>query len=166
MIIVSNFLKGGIAGTNNANFGTGYGGDMQFRLNAGDICEVGFRISSVTGSPTSAKVEAKWQFAPLILRGLDEDTVSSVTGRQWFDVRKSDAGWADQFVDEHGHAVSDWPEFIFDAAAGDTTPRYVVRKIKVPSLFLVRATMRFTLSGGSSPTVVYSQHQTQYSCLA
>lgn len=165
-VVISNHVKMGVSGSNNANFGSGYGGDFHFRVNGGDICEVGFRFNALTGAPTTAKIEARWQFAPLVLRGLDEDTVSATTGRQWFDVLKTDARWADQFVDEQGHAVSDWPAFLFDSTAGDSVPVYLTRKIKVPANFLVRATMRFTLAGGSSPVFTFAQWQTQYSKLA
>ena len=163
MIVVSNVIKSGRA----AN-ASSHGGDFHFRLNAGDVCEVAFRVNALSGSPTTASLAIKWQFAPLFLSGLDEDTVSSVAARRWFDVLKTDPRWTDYFVNEDGTPTSDWPATIVDQtqtaeiSAGGV---YVSRKIKIPSMFLVRTVMTRSFSGGTSPFFTYSQWQTQYSKL-
>ena len=83
MIVVENVLK-----SNYPCSASSHGGDMTLDGNAGDILEVDFHFTGVTGSPSAVSVTGKWQFAPNILPGMDEDTVSQTNARKWFDVSK------------------------------------------------------------------------------
>lgn len=162
MIVVRSIIK-----SNYPASASSHGGSYTCHVNAGDVLESCYHFSALNGAPSAQSVAGKWQFAPILLPGMDEDAVSATYARRWFDVLKTNAEWASCFVDEFGVAVPDWPTDLLNGAtfSGTQNTVFCARKIRPPSGFLVRSVITPSFTGGTSPSLTHGQYLTQYSWL-